>query len=122
MNEKSKVYVLCDDYSRILRVDGGYTMKNIEDVSKWTLIDEGFGDKYSLCQNNYFDQPIRDMRGMCRYKLVDGKPVERTQEEMDADWEEPEQKPSLESRVGTVEGKTTELEEALNLILSGVTE
>ena len=30
-------------------------------------------------------ESIMDERGVYRYKLVDGKPVERTQEEMDAD-------------------------------------
>lgn len=31
-------------------------------------------------------ESIMDERGVYRYKLVDGKPVERTQEEMDADY------------------------------------
>ena len=38
---KSKVYVLLDDRNRVLRCEGGYTMSNIDDVSKWTYIDEG---------------------------------------------------------------------------------
>ena len=38
--------------------------------------------------------PIMDERGICYYKLEDGKPVERTQEEMDADYVEPTPIPS----------------------------
>ena len=38
---KSRVYVLLDEQNRVLRCEGGYTMSNIDDVSKWTYIDEG---------------------------------------------------------------------------------
>lgn len=44
---KSRVYVLLDDQNRVLRCEGGYTMSNIDDVSKWTYIDEGAGDRYN---------------------------------------------------------------------------
>ena len=39
--QKSKVYVLLDERNCVLRCEGGYTMSNIDDVSKWTYIDEG---------------------------------------------------------------------------------
>lgn len=39
--QKSKVYVLLDERNRVLRCEGGYTMSNIDDVTKWTYIDEG---------------------------------------------------------------------------------
>lgn len=84
--EKSKVYVLPDAEGRITRIEGGYTISNIKDFTDWVLIDEGYGDRYNLCQGNYFPKPPYDERGICRYKLVGGKPVERTQEEMDADY------------------------------------
>lgn len=44
---KSKVYIQTDERGRITRCDGGYTMSNIDDVSKWTYIDEGVGDRYN---------------------------------------------------------------------------
>ena len=123
MRVKSKVYVLCDDSGRILRVDGGLSMNNIKDVSEWTLIDEGYGDKYNLCQSNYFDKPIKDMRGIYRYKLEDGKPVERTQEEMDAEFAaRPPAPPSDKERIGALEEENKHLKEALELLLSGATE
>lgn len=46
---KSKVYIQTDAEGRIIRCEGGYTMSNIDDVSKWTYIDEGTGDRYNLC-------------------------------------------------------------------------
>lgn len=83
---KSKVYVKVDNKNRITEIDGGYTISNIKDFSEWIFIDEGIGTKYNLCQSNYFDKPVTDDRGIYRYKLVDGKPVERTQKEMDDDY------------------------------------
>ena len=86
MNENtSKVYVLPDERGFILRCEGGYTMSNIEDISQWVLIDEGTGDRYNLCQSNYFPKPLYEEHGVPRYKLVDGVAVERTAEEIAED-------------------------------------
>lgn len=82
MNYKSEVYVRTDEENRIVRVDGGCTMNNITDISQWIKIDEGYGDKYNLCQNNYFPLPIITEGGAYRYKLVDGKPAKCTPEEI----------------------------------------
>ena len=87
---KSKVYVKIDEENRILRCEGGYTTPS--DLTDWILIDEGTGDKYNLCQSHYFDKPIYTADGVPRYKLVDGKAVERTSEEIEADKPKP-QKP-----------------------------
>lgn len=84
--DKSKVYVLPDAEGRITRIDGGFTLSNIKDFTGWVQIDEGYGDRYNLCQGNYFDKPLYDMRGICRFKLADGEVQERTAEEMDADY------------------------------------
>lgn len=120
--QKSKVYAFPSTEGYITRIDGGYTTGNITNPEDWVLIDEGYGDKYNLCQSNYLPLPLMDERGVYRYKLVDGKAVERTQEEMDADYVPPEPVTPLEDRVGAVEIKTGDLEEALDMILSGVTE
>lgn len=53
----------------------------ISDTTGWTYIDKGDGDKYQHAQGNYFDTPIMDMMGIYNYKLVDGKPVLRTDED-----------------------------------------
>ena len=113
--EKSKVYVLPDAEGRITRIDGGYTLCNIKDIKSWVLIDEGYGDRYNLCQGNYFDKPLYDMRGIHQYKsypvsdapsgeiiaryFKDGVEyliLERTQDEMDADYAPPVVKPSAD--------------------------
>ena len=84
----SKVYVKVDKQNRILCCEGGYTTPN--DLTDWVLIDEGSGDKYNLCQSHYFDKPIYTVDCVPRYKLVDGKAVERTTEEIQADVPEPQ--------------------------------
>ena len=122
--EKSKVYVLPDSSGYITRIDGGYTESNITDPENWVLIDEGNGDRYNLCQGNYFPQPIITDGGAYRYKLVDGQPVECTAEEIAAQEEalKPVPTPSLENRVEVLETDAVETREALEMILSGVTE
>ena len=48
-------------------------------------IDEGTGDRYNLCQSHYFEGGIYTTDGIPRYKLQDGKALERTEEEIAAD-------------------------------------
>lgn len=79
---KSRVYVLCDSESRVLRLEGEYSLP--ADLTGWTKIDEGYGDRFSLAQSHYLDKPLYD-GAVLRYKLVDGKVVERTAEEIEAD-------------------------------------
>lgn len=79
----SKVYVKTDESDRIIRCDGGYTTP--EDLSGWTQIDEGTGDKYNLCQSHYFDGGLYTEDGIPRYKIVDGLAAERTPQEIAAD-------------------------------------
>lgn len=79
---KSRVYVLCDSESRVLRLEGEYSLP--ADLTGWTKIDEGFGDKYALAQSHYLDKPLYD-GAVPRYKLIDGKVVERTAEEIESD-------------------------------------
>ena len=87
MNENtSKVYVKTDDRSCIIQCDGGYSTPS--DLEDWVKIDEGTGDKYNLCQSHYFDGGglyTNTTPSVPRYKLVDGKPVLRSEEEIAAD-------------------------------------
>ena len=80
----SKVYILTDDKNRIIRCEGGYTTPNPL-TTDWVQIDDGTGDKYNLCQSHYFPDGLYTPDGIPRYKLQDGSPVERTQEEIAAD-------------------------------------
>lgn len=94
------VYVKTDERNRLVAVNSSAFLP---DATGWVKIDSGYGDKYHHAQGNYFDQPIMDERGIWRYKLSDGKAVERTWEEMDADWVEPEVKPTPEQRIAALE-------------------
>lgn len=78
-----KVYVLTDKQSRIIRCEGGYTTPS--DITGWTEIDEGVGNKYSLAQTHYFPEGLYTVDGIPLYKLQDGKPVERTEKEIQSD-------------------------------------
>ena len=77
------VYVRADGEGRITAVNSSAFLT---DATGWEEIDSGFGDKYQHAQGNYFSHPIIDERGIYRYKLVEGKPIERTKEEMDVDY------------------------------------
>lgn len=77
------VYVKIDEQNRITAVNSSTFLTETEE---WTEIDSGFGDKYHHAQGNYFSKPIYNELEICQYKLVDGKPMERTQEEIDADY------------------------------------
>lgn len=79
---KSRVYVLLDSESRVLRLEGEYSLP--ADLTDWIKVDEGFGDKYALAQSHYLAKPLYD-GAVPRYKLVDGVLVERTAEEIEAD-------------------------------------
>lgn len=81
----SKVYIKTDLDGRILRCDGGYTVSNINDFSEWTLIDDGDGDRYNLCQTHYFDGGLRTWDGICRYAYDSGVVRMRTEEEIQTD-------------------------------------
>lgn len=73
------VYVKTNTSSYIIGVNSS---DFLEDTAGWLKIDSGYGDKYHHAQNNYFPQPICTKGGAYRYKLVDGKPVECTPEEI----------------------------------------
>lgn len=79
---KSRVYVLLDSESRVLRLEGEYSLP--ADLTGWIKIDEGYGDRFALAQSHYLALPLYD-GAVLRYKFVDGKVVERTAEEIEAD-------------------------------------
>lgn len=88
MDQKSRVYVLLDSESRVLRLEGEYSLPT--DLTDWTLIEEGEPcDRLNLAQSHYLDKPLYD-GAVLRYKLVDGKVVERSAEEIEADKAKPE--------------------------------
>lgn len=110
VSDKYTVYVKLNESGYIIAINSSFFLT---DTTGWTEIDSGYGDKYHHAQGNYFPQPIMAERGVYRYKLVDGKPVERTASEMDADYVEPEPKPSTEERVAQLEAQNEALLECL---------
>ena len=101
-----EVYVSVDPAGRIYAINSSAF---IFDTNGWVKIDEGYGDRYHHAQGNYLPGPLMDERGIFRYKLEDGKPVERTQEEMDADYTPPVPAPTAEERMMEIERALIEL-------------
>lgn len=119
--EPYKVYVKPNSAGHITAVNSSAFLP---DTTGWVEIDSGLGDKYHHAQGNYFPEPIFTMGGAYRYKLVDGVPLECTPGEIAAQeaGNVPEPALTLESRVGTLEVQSAETQEALQMLLSGVTE
>ena len=112
----SNVFIKTDSENRVVGLDGGYTASNITDPENWTLIDEGEGDKYNLCQTHYLPEPLYNDDAACLWKLVGTEIVHRTAEEIAADTPEPPTPgPTMEERVTTLEGNMEDL-------LNGTTE
>ena len=101
-----KVLVRVDDAGRVVEINSDAF---IADTGGWVEIDSGFSDHHHHAQGNYLPGPLMDERGIYRYKLVDGNPIERTQEEMDADYAPPEQRPTTEQRVDALETTTDDI-------------
>ena len=76
------VYVRTDGQGRILEANSSAF---ITDMTGWTAIDEGLGDKYHHAPGNYFDGGLYTDDGIPRYALADGAPVLRSDEEIEAD-------------------------------------
>ena len=102
------VYVKIDDKGCITEVNSSVFLT---DTTDWIEIDRGYGDRFGHAQGNYFPQPIYTDGGACRYKLVDGKALECTAEEIR------EQEEALKP----VPGDEATADDVLNALL-GVTE
>ena len=97
--ESCKVLVQIDDAGRVTAINSDAFVSG----DGWTAIDEGEGDRYRHAQNNYLLKPLTDERGVYRYKLVDGLAAQRTQAEMDADFDaRPAPEPTAEEKERTL--------------------
>ncbi|MGI6224810.1 MAG: hypothetical protein ACOYJ1_01005 [Peptococcales bacterium] len=80
-----KVYVKTDAEGRITAINSDAFIP-AEELSSWTYIDEGSGDKYHHAQGNYFtEKPLYSEQGIPNYKLIGGAVLFRTDEEIQAD-------------------------------------
>ena len=73
------VYVKTNEFNYITAINSSAFLTN---TAGWIDIDRGYGDKYHHAQGNYFLQPIYTDNGAYRYKLVNGKPVECSADEI----------------------------------------
>ena len=97
--ESCKVLVQTDDAGRVTAINSDAFVSG----DGWTQIDEGEGDRYRHAQNNYLLKPLTDERGVYRYKLMDGLVAQRTQAEMDADFDaRPAPEPTAEEKERTL--------------------
>lgn len=101
------LYINIDDRARIIALaDEGFHLGADEIVAE-------FAD--DLIQNGHVE--IRDDRGIPKYKYVDGEAIERTPEEMDADYIPPEPDSSdgsTEERLAAIEGALMALQEGID--------
>lgn len=98
MDETYLVYVKTNSSGYITAVNSSAFLP---DTTGWTEIDSGCGDKYHHAQGNYFPLPITTDGDAYRYKLVDGKPVECTAEEIAQQGEalKPVDEPTQDDRI-----------------------
>lgn len=92
------VYIKTNIDNYIIAVNSSAFLTNTKD---WVEIDSGYGDKYHHAQSNYFPMPIITDNVAYRYKLIDSKVVECTEEEIKAQEEsnKSEKQPSQLDRV-----------------------
>ena len=105
------VYVKINDAGCITAINSSAFLT---DTTDWIEIDSGNSDKYHHAQGNYLPMSLYEERGIPRYKLVESKPVKRTQKEIDADYIEPVPQPS-ETDTALVELAALEAENAARL-------
>lgn len=104
------VYVKTNSSGHIVDVNSSAFLT---DITEWVEIDSGYGDKHHHAQGNYFPEYIRTDDGAYRYKLVDGKAVECTAEEIQAQ-EEANMSvsvPTQEERIAALEKDSEALKE-----------
>ena len=108
MKNEYDVYVKVNESGYITAVNSNAFLT---DLTGWTEIDRGPGDKYHHAQGNYFPMPIMTDGRAYRYKLVNGKPVECTSEEIQEQEEanQPELTPSPGDHEARIQALETEL-------------
>ena len=89
----------------------------LADTSNRIFIDEGVGEKYLYAQNQYLPKSLANQEGMFRYLYVDNNIIERSEEEMQAEYAERVAQSenngvssNLEERVNTLEESLTNYE------------
>ena len=103
------VFVKVDSNGRIINITSSMYIDSSEG---WVLIDSGEGDRYQLAGGNYLPRPIRNIMGIPVFKLVDGKPVERSKSEILADMQALP-KSQIDTRLDVLEKRLSVITELL---------
>lgn len=111
--EEYIVYVKTDEAGHITAVASSGFLQNTDG---WTEIDRGSGERYYHAQPRYFPDHILTENGVWRYKLMGELVVSCTPQEIAA------QEAALPPEPMSDKERIAELEAALELLLSGVTE
>ena len=101
----AKVYVRTDEQKRVVEINSDIFL---QDLTGWTQIDEGEGDRYAHAQGNYLDKSLME-DGAYTYKLSNKKLKERTETEKEADRALLVPPVSLEERVADLESAVVEI-------------
>jgi biotin carboxyl carrier protein len=99
-----KVYVKVNGNSEIILPPESTAFHTEEELEAngYTYVDEGTGDRFHHAQGNYLNKPIMTDRGVYRYKLIDGVPVEKTEAELIAETPQPTPSELRESAYNTL--------------------
>ena len=100
---QSKVYIQTNTEGHIVRCEGGYTTP--VDLTGWIEIDEGTGDKYNLCQSQYFDDGLYTKDGIPRYEWTGEEAMLRSEDAIEQDRAsvaQPEQPPTQQETESSV--------------------
>ena len=92
-----KVYIKVEN-DIVTRIDSEW---NIQDLTEWTYIDSGYGDKFHHAQSGYLPKGLFDEQGRFNYKYTD-KLVELTEEEKEVLFPKVEPLPTLEEEVASL--------------------
>ena len=97
---KYTVYIKADSEGRVVAINSSAFLK---EADGWLAVDSGYGDSFHHAQGNYLPKMLMDERGIFRYKMDGGAIVERTREEMEVDYKQPNPVPSYDDRIKALE-------------------
>ncbi len=122
MNFYNKHYIAVDERNRIV---DGFSDAFRQPTDEHICINEQGGYQFRLFPDGEENPTLFDWDGMIPLYKWDGEVIKRTAEEIEADRPVPEPvepMPTIDERVTALEDSNAEMSEALDMILSGVTE
>lgn len=108
MKDNYTVCIKVDEQNRVVCVNSSAF---VSDMTGWEQIDTGTGDRFHHAQSNYLPLPLMTEQGAYRYKLVNGKPTERSAGELSADITVLQPAPSESDRIAALEAAMLSLME-----------